>query len=387
MGKHWLYILIFLISIAFASASPVFTNITQTSFEIDEYTTFSQQLTADRTNLKYTYITNWTNFRMDSNGLINFQLTGGSEGLYNVLIIVYDESMNADTLTLTFNVLNVNEKPVITSFSPDTSTTADEGSTVSFNLNVADPENNTLIYKWYLNSELKSEASAFEHNFDYNSAGENNVTVFISDSKETISKSWTIEVKNIDRKPYLYNNIPDIELTENKPYTINLAEHFRDDDNDQLTFSSNLSDINIVFDGAYANLTSSVLGSHKLFFFASDNKGNQVQSNDIIVNVREGPKCGNNICEETENCDNCDDCKCSSKFVCINSECIEKDLIEENPAPKSKQEASNSITGMAIAETSNSKYIYGIGIALGVLILCFLTYWFIFRKKKNSYGF
>lgn len=397
--KTGLYLFCFLALMNVALASkPYFSNITQTNFEMDEYASFNYQLTAidPRSDiLNYNYITNWINFNINSNGLINFKLTGGNEGFYDVLVIVYDPFMNADVLTLTFNITNVNEKPIINYFSPDTNTNADEGSTIIFKINLTDPESDVLIYKWYLNNQLKTGTEIFEYNFDYNSAGTNNVTVLVTDSKETISKSWTININNVDRKPYLKENIPDLKLEENKEYTIDLSSYFKDDDNDILIFSIGIAS------NIESSVTNSIVklkpqqdwyGASEIIFYAEDNKGNKIESNKINLIVEQGPECGNNKCEDTENCGNCEqDCKCGYGYICENSQCVEKELIQEEPEQikeeEPEKENSNKITGLAIANISKPRLITAIIVIIVTLLFFFGMYWFVFRKKKEDYGF
>ncbi|MFH1276151.1 MAG: PKD domain-containing protein [Candidatus Woesearchaeota archaeon] len=91
---------------------------------------------------------------------------------------------------------------------------------------------NTLSYRWELDGKVINEEKSGEYTFSYNSAGEHTLKFEVSDGEKSSERIWNIEVKNVNRKPFL-ELIP-IKVYENEKIIVDVPE--KDIDEETLTF-------------------------------------------------------------------------------------------------------------------------------------------------------
>lgn len=90
-----------------------------------------------------------------------------------------------------------------------------------------------VSYRWRLDDNPLGEERAGEYQFDYDSAGKHEIKVIINDGFEEVTKSWQIEVCNVNRKPNV--KIKPFTVHEGDEIVMELPE--KDDDNDLLSYT------------------------------------------------------------------------------------------------------------------------------------------------------
>ncbi len=132
-------------------------------------------------------------------------------------------------------VINVNRLPIITSYSPASQYSVDEeeNGAINFQVNAMDPDNDPLLYSWYLDDvEQTTVTNIFTFNYDYTSAGEYEIKVIINDDKDGTSFIWQLHVNNTNRAPILDSYFPITNPTINDTTTITFCIEAHDPDMD-----------------------------------------------------------------------------------------------------------------------------------------------------------
>ena len=112
-----------------------------------------------------------------------------------------------------------------------------ETESITFNITVWDPDNQSLTYEWYVNdTPTGTNATNYTFYTDYDSAGAYNITVIVSDPNYNSSRSWNLIVRNLNRKPNIISYYPteNVTITEfqNQTFWVNAT----DPDNDALYY-------------------------------------------------------------------------------------------------------------------------------------------------------
>ena len=173
-----------------------------------------------------------------------WQTTYGDAGEYTVTVTVSDGQAAAarDVLII---VNKKEESPVIDNTKPIESALAVfETESVDFSIAASDLNNDPLSYTWKLDGAIVSEASSYNYQSDYDSAGTHTVKVDVTDGTSTASKIWSVEALNVNRKPVL-EQIGDITARETEMVTITALA--TDDDMDTIIYS--ISDSRFSQDG------------------------------------------------------------------------------------------------------------------------------------------
>lgn len=148
---------------------------------------------------------------LDANG--EWQTSYGNAGQYNITITVSDGS-NVVSEEILVIVEKKEEPPIIISSSPEAdSVEINENEAIKFSIDAQDPNKDDLKYQWFLDNDDVAEAKELNYKADYNSAGEHNLTVVISDSKLQIERKWVITVNNVDFEGMI-ESISDIIINE-----------------------------------------------------------------------------------------------------------------------------------------------------------------------------
>jgi hypothetical protein len=159
---------------------------------------------------------------------------GGQSG--GVCLNGVDNTVPASA-NLTINVTLVNDPPVITSSAPLSAT---QGNTYSYQLVVADPDDDTFIFT-LLTAPAGMTVSAtglIQWPVPADSDTSVPVTVRVSDGELTDSQSWTITVQEFNFPPEIVSK-PGFKAIEGQEYQYQLVVEDPDDDNNgvDLTFS------------------------------------------------------------------------------------------------------------------------------------------------------
>ncbi|MBN1351823.1 VCBS repeat-containing protein [candidate division KSB1 bacterium] len=105
---------------------------------------------------------------------------------------------------------NVNLPPEIAGFAPASDTTISEGDSLAISMDVLNPDNDSLSFRWFVNGRLDSTAvdSAYLFCPDFDDAGVDSIRATISDGDTSISQFWCIAIKNRNRLPEISNLFP-----------------------------------------------------------------------------------------------------------------------------------------------------------------------------------
>ncbi len=180
-------------------------------------------------------------------GVMNFTPTNEQVGVYsNTWAIVKETDTGNGTFKLiNWNIININDKPNITSHFPEklTNITVKENFWISLNVTADDPDlihDDTLNYTWTLDGILNKSLLNYTDNIanytpDFFSAGLHNITVNVTDNQSAWdSITWEVNVTNENRAPINNDTIPNITMQEDTPQLdeINLTDYFYDNDTD-----------------------------------------------------------------------------------------------------------------------------------------------------------
>ena len=175
------------------------------SFNYDGNVTFNCSSTS---NTEFKNVSLWHNvtgnFILNEtktiSGLSNYSLfnltnLNNTKIIWNCLFYNTNESYSfGENRTLN---IKINHKPNVTSYLPNLTISVDEGKSLSFNHTSIDSDSDTLIYYWYLDSNLKSSSQNYTYSPNYTEAGNYILSLVVSDSIVNTSLNWSLTVNNI----------------------------------------------------------------------------------------------------------------------------------------------------------------------------------------------
>jgi len=154
------------------------------------------------------------------------------EGSYIINFVVNDGEAEV-TLRTGIEVLHASQPPkIVDIFSLDEKMELSEDTKLEYYVEAEDDEDTILFYKWELDGQLISNEKGSEHYFNFDSAGTHLLRLIISDSIDSTTKEWNIEVENKNRKP----EIEHLPVTVNEGEEINLFFPETDLDKDLLVY-------------------------------------------------------------------------------------------------------------------------------------------------------
>jgi hypothetical protein len=257
---------------------------------------------------------------MDSSGVISIAPAPMSQGSYLINITVVDSYGLNDTVWWNLTIANRTYAPVIVNITPSgpglntswknasqfpsntTWITVVENTTVVFDQNSVDPEENPLSYRWLLDSaEISTEKSISKY-WNFTSSGNHTLVFYVSDNvsgtiSNTVSFRWNISVQNLNRPPIftgLLQNVTNLSTTTMWP---SYMDPFSDPDGDTLTYSIARYDdpeaqvdalgsakTTIEFIGNDVRFTPLRIGTEYVIFTATDGYYT-LESNIVKINV------------------------------------------------------------------------------------------------------
>lgn len=169
---------------------------------------------------------------LNENG--EWQTIYGDTGEYTVTVTASDgESTTTRDVLIIVN--KKEEAPTIDSAKPiESGLVADETQSIDFSVIASDLNKDPLTYAWKLDGIDVGDEDKYTYQTTYDDAGTHTVKVEISDGTSSTSKIWSVNVKNVNRKPVL-EEINNIETKETEKIIITALA--TDDDKDSITYS------------------------------------------------------------------------------------------------------------------------------------------------------
>ncbi|MEK6984072.1 MAG: PKD domain-containing protein [Nanoarchaeota archaeon] len=225
------------------------------------------------TNLVFTFTS-----PLNENG--EWQTSYGDAGEYTITVTASDEeSITTKEVLIILN--RKEETPTIDSAKPIESGLAiDETQAIEFSVSSSDLNKDQLSYVWKLDGTNVGTDPGYTYVSTYEDSGTHTVKIDVSDSSSTASKIWSIDVKNINRKPKL-EKIDEINAKETEKVTISLFA--TDDDKDTITYAINdkrftQEDNVFIWQTDYDSA-----GTYKVTVSASD--GQDVEEHEATINI------------------------------------------------------------------------------------------------------
>ena len=158
----------------------------------------------------------------------------GDAGEYTITVTASDgESTTSRDVLIIVN--KKEEAPTIDNVKPiESGLTLDEEQSVDFTIQASDLNKDPLTFSWKLDGNGVSTDDKYTYQTDFDSAGTHTVKAEASDGTTSVSKIWSVNVKNVNRKPVL-QHIDDLNAKETDKIQINAQA--ADDDKDSLTYS------------------------------------------------------------------------------------------------------------------------------------------------------
>ena len=232
------------------------------------------------TNLVFTFTS-----PLNENG--EWQTSYGDSGEYTVTITVSD-GISATARDVLIIINKKEEAPTIDASKPiESGLQIDESQGIEFSVEASDLNKDSLTYAWKLDGVDVGTDSKYTYQSTFEDAGTHTIKVEVSDGLSSASKIWSVEVKNVNRKPVL-EEINDISVRETDKITLTALA--TDDDMDTITYS--ISDNRFVQeDNVFTWQTGyDSSGTYKVTVSASDGQDTIEQELTVIVaNVNRPP--------------------------------------------------------------------------------------------------
>jgi hypothetical protein len=185
----------------------------------------------------------------------------------------------------TVKVEAVNDPPTIDSFAPQSlQNNINENASVDFNIVATDVANEmeTLTYSWTSNGKDTGETSASYHfATDYTSTGTYTIVVTVSDGGLSDSHTWTVKVKDVNRKPEVAIISPTTTDTFRSDTPINFVANGTDADQDKIIYQWSVDGVSLTPGASVSTLVAG--GTHTVKVTASDGKGGFAEATTSIT--------------------------------------------------------------------------------------------------------
>jgi len=166
----------------------------------------------------------------DNNG--QWQTDYDDAGTFVTTIIVSDAEFEVKKRVEVI-VQNTNHPPMITAmFTEGTIYNIEEDEKLRFFVEISDNDGDELSYTWTLADQIISEQEEGEYYFDYESAGEYELSLIVDDGTNQAEQEWKIKVEDVNRKPR-FKLLP-ITVNEGEKVYLDLPD--LDEDGDVLTY-------------------------------------------------------------------------------------------------------------------------------------------------------
>ncbi|MDP6648002.1 MAG: Ig-like domain-containing protein [Candidatus Woesearchaeota archaeon] len=162
-----------------------------------------------------------------------WQTIYGDSGEYTITVTVSDGEL-ATTRDVLIIVNKKEESPTIDSAWPiESGLVIDETESIDFSVVASDLNNDPLSYSWKLDGLDVGDDAEYTYQTTYDDAGTHTVKIDVSDGLSSASKIWSVEVRNVNRRPVL-EDLDHIEVKETDLVIITALA--TDDDEDPVTY-------------------------------------------------------------------------------------------------------------------------------------------------------
>ena len=220
--------------------------------------------------------------RVESGSSFNYSTTDADVGNHEVKVSATD---GTDTTAHSWavTVSSVDHAPVIDIAEPSVkyvTMTTDE--TRQFEVQVTDPDGDTLTYKWTIDGATVGSKSIWQYTPDVDAAGVHAVKVTISDGTLSVTSDWTVEVISANHNPSIRSTSPDngakYKTTSQIPFDVDATD--QDGDKLQYTWTSSR-------DGQLSKEKSFTItlsnGTHTITVKVEDGKGGSAQKTFTVI--------------------------------------------------------------------------------------------------------
>jgi len=217
-----------------------------------------------------------------------------SAGTYTVRVTASDGKLSA-IREWQLTVTDVNRPPAITAFDPLDNVTILEGASAVLSATAYDPDADVLTYVWKLDGVQAANGTGttagFTYSADDNASGLHSVSVSYTDGKATATRSWGINVTNVNRAPVITGFTPSTDTEIIETYSKDFSINASDADGDFLTYNWTLDGTTVSVTAAYTMLTDySSAGCYTLIVTVSDGAASDSQRwNVTVLNMNRMP--------------------------------------------------------------------------------------------------
>jgi hypothetical protein len=225
------------------------------------------------------YVSNSTNYTFVSNYT--------SAGVYNITVNVSIGNIST-THSWNLTVTNVHMPPEITNYTVPANLTLKEGENFTLNVSAIDLDGQNLTYSWHLDNISVSNTTNYTFQTNYTSSGIHNITVIISDGESNTTKSWLLNVTNVNLVPTarISSILPN---PANKTEEITLIGSGNDTDGTIVAYQWRTNDT-ILGTNSTLKISNLSVGKHTIYFKVQDNDGNWSDEVSTTIEVKEKEK-------------------------------------------------------------------------------------------------
>ncbi|PID26726.1 MAG: hypothetical protein CR982_08795 [Candidatus Cloacimonadota bacterium] len=180
-----------------------------------------------------------------------------SSGSYAISLNVSDGD-GSELFYLWSVLVNDADTPIIvTTITPEPCDCVEmyEGESKNFSIDAYDPDGNELTYLWKFDDNFVSMNSSWDYVSDYNSSGDHQLKLTVSDNngKNTLSYVWEINVINVDREIVVNQIVPseggDLNIFESDSISFSIDAY--DPDGNDLSYSWKLNNSEVSITDSY----------------------------------------------------------------------------------------------------------------------------------------
>jgi hypothetical protein len=175
----------------------------------------------------------------------------------------------------TVKVEALNDPPTIDSYVPQSlQSNMNEGASLDFNIVATDVANEgeVLTYKWTSNNkDVGDNTAAYKFETDFTSTGTYTIVVTVSDGELSDTHTWTVKVKDVNRKPEVSIISPLATDTFRSDTPISFSASGTDADQDKISYQWSIDGVSLTPGQNASTLVAG--GPHNVKVTASDGKG------------------------------------------------------------------------------------------------------------------